>query len=112
MKQFSREWYIEKNKEVVKEAAMLDYRDKIRVWLSLPIDELKSTPLYQMITDKYPGIEHLTLDEARIIKLFEKIFKENSQRALEFSYKLDGSMDETKIRVSHEDLYAAVEDIK
>lgn len=109
----NKEFYRERQKEILKEEAMLRYKDKLKVWLSLSVGELKNTPLYKMIKGQYPDLdENATLDEVRIIKLFDKAFVESSFKALEMTWKLDGSMNDVSVKVNFDDLNKEIGDIE
>lgn len=97
MKIGSHEWYRQKYRDKVRNENKLKYREKLQVYLSLELREIKgiSPELYEDIKKAFPEMdERLTLDEARMNKLFRKIFAESSLKALEMSYKLDGSFNE------------------
>lgn len=105
--------YIARNKQIAEHEAELNYREKIKVWLSLTKGELSNTPLFKMISDQYPDLpDGVELEEVIIIKLFEKILKQDSQRALEHLHKLTGAMDDQSIRVSFTNLYEATKGIE
>lgn len=109
----AKQFYIDRQKEIIKEEAILSYKDKLKAWLSMSIEELKETPLYNILISKYPDIsKDATLAELRIIKLFEKVFVESSQKALELSFKLDGSMDDLRVKISYDDLNEAIKEIE
>lgn len=115
MKYGSSEYYRERYRDVVKEEAKLKYRDKVKVFLSFSLKELKAAkhPLYDVIMKKFPTMdEDATLDEVRIFKLFEKVFNEGSMKALEMTYRLDGSMNDLVNEPDYEELDEALEDIK
>lgn len=115
MRYGSVEWYRQKNKERLRKEAELSYRDKLKVHLNIPLIELKETnpTLYEMVMKKYPLIdERATLDEARMIKLFEKVFVESSMKAIEMLYRLDGSMSDLTNDPNYEEVERATEDIK
>lgn len=115
MKKGSMEWYKAKHRETLRMEAELSYRDKIKVYLNLPLHELKEANpvLYQVVKEKYRTLDdNATLDEARMIKLFEKVFVESSMKALEMLYKLDGSMSDLTNDPDWEEVEAATEGIK
>lgn len=91
----SHEWYVRKYKEQQKLEAELKYRDKLKVFLGLNLGELKEAdhPLYEIIKKEFPTMnDKMSLDEARMTKLLKKVFMESSMKALELTYKLDGSL--------------------
>lgn len=113
MKFGDREWYAEqllKEKEFTK---TVNYKDQLRVLLSLPIKELKGTPLYNKIKSIYKDIdENITVAELRTMKLLEKVFIESSQKSLDLTYKLDGSMADLTVELDFADIDDAIGGIK
>jgi aminoglycoside phosphotransferase family enzyme len=89
------DYMLEKKREIIKQEAQLNYKDKLKVYLNFDIKELKEMnhPIYNIIKRSYPDIdETLKLDDVRITKLFDNMISLGSTKALELSYKLDGSM--------------------
>lgn len=115
MKYGSNEWYRKRYQDVVKEEARLSYRDKVKTYLSFSLEELEKAghPLYEIINRAYPGLDKkATLDEARILKLFDKVFSESSMKALEMLYKLDGSMNNLENEPDYDEIEEATVGIK
>lgn len=113
MKYGDHNYYLDKYKKVAQEQSKLKFKDKLKVWLSLPLVEMKDTSLYKIIKSAYPELaDEATLDEARMTKLFDKIFRESSQKALELSYKLDGSLADMSIDINFDDVDDATEGVK
>lgn len=113
MKYGDHNYYLDKYKKVAQEQSKLRFKDKLKVWLSLPLIEMKDTSLYKIIKAAYPELsDEATLDEARMTKLFDKIFRESSQKALELSYKLDGSLADMSIDINFDDVDEATEGVK
>lgn len=91
----SHEYMVERRKEVIKQEAQMSYRDHLKVYLSFSLKELKQmkSPIYDIVKNAFPSMdENTTLYDARVTKLFDKIFRESSMKALELTFKLDGSM--------------------
>lgn len=115
MKYGSNEWYRKKYQDEVKATANIKYRDKVKVFLGLSLEELEKAghPLYEIIVKQYPNLDKkATLDEARILKLFDKVFSESSMKALEMLYKLDGSMSDLENEPDYDEVEEATEGIK
>jgi len=115
MRYGSHQYYVEKKKALIKEEAKLSYRDKVKVYLSFTLEELEAMdhPLYEIIKKEYPKFpKNATLDEARMTKMFEKIIKEGSNKTLELSYKLDGSMSDLTNEPDFDEIDIATEGIK
>lgn len=111
----SYEWYIQKYKDTRREEAQLRYRDKLKVFLGLNLQELKEAghPIYDIVKKAFPNLDEMaTLDEARIVKLFDKIFNESSLKALELTYRLDGSMSDLENDPDYERVERETVDIK
>jgi len=106
------DYYTKKKKTVLKQEAMLSYKEKIRVWLSLPLSELKNTPLYNAIKNNYDVPDEATLDEVRIIKMFDKALVEGNTKILEMLYKLDGSMSDLTVSIDYGDFDETTEDVR
>lgn len=111
----SHQYNLERKKEVIKAEAMLNHRDKLKIYLSYTIGELKEMnhPLYDIIHKAFPTLhENSTIDDARITKLFDKMFREGSIKTLELSYKLDGSMSDLTNDPDFDEIDSATEGIK
>lgn len=110
----SQEWYRKRYKDLVKEEAKLSNREKFKVSLSLTLKDLKvmKHPLYDVIKQKYPKLADETrISDARDFKLLEKVFTESSMKALEMTYKLDGSLTDIKNEVDYETVEKMTEDV-
>lgn len=106
-------WYKKKYEEIAKAEARLKYKDKLRVFLSFSVKDIKGTPLEQTIRKVFPEVdENATLDELRIMKLFDKVFVESSMKAMELTYKLDGSMNDLAEDPDFDEVDIATEGIK
>lgn len=93
----------------------LKFKDRLRVYMSLSLAELKKHghPLYDVISKKYPNLdESLTVDDARVLKLMEKIFVESSNKSIELSYKLDGSLNDAKVQFDFEEIERLTKGVK
>lgn len=110
----SQEWYRNRYKDLVREEAKLSNREKFKVSLSLTLKDLKvmKHPLYDVIKQKYPKLSDETrISDARDFKLLEKVFTESSMKALEMTYKLDGSLTDIKNEVDYETIEQMTEDV-
>lgn len=106
-------WYRERAAKEVKSNATLSYRDKLKVFLGMSLEELKGSPVYESIKKRFPDLDDsATLDEARIMLLFDKAFVESSQKSLELMYKLDGSMTGIQVDIDFAEIEELTEDIK
>ena len=113
MRYGDQKYYEEKFKKMVDEEKKIKYRDKIRVWLSLTLEDIKETPLGKKIKVLYPEIdEKVTLDELRIMKLFDKVFNESSMKAMELLYKLDGSMKDISVEINFDEIDDNLDGVK
>ena len=115
MRKGSYEWYLEKYKQQIKETARMNYRDKLKVMLSLDLGTVKeiNSTLYGIIKNEFPNLDDKdTLDTARMTKLMKKVFMESSMKALELTYKLDGSLSDLSVEPDYETLERELEDIK
>lgn len=111
----SHQYNLERKKEVIKAEARLNHRDKLKIYLSYTIGELKEMnhPLYDIIHKAFPTLhENATIDDARLTKLFDKMFREGSIKTLELSYKLDGSMSDLTNDPDFDEIDSATEGIK
>ena len=111
----SHEYMIARNKEVIKNEAMLNHKDRLRVYLSFNVSELKEMnhPLYAVIKKAFPDIQDdATLDDVRITKLFENMIALGSSKAIELSYKLDGSMSDLAVEPDYDAISEATEGVK
>lgn len=111
----SAEWYSEKYKRIIKETAKLKYRDKLKVYLSLSLGELREngSPLYDIVKKEFPEMtDDMSLDEARMTKLFKKVFMESSMKALELTYRLDGSLSDITNEPDFDELEEALKEVK
>lgn len=107
-------WYKKKHEELIKAEARIKYKDRLKVFLSLSIDDIpKSSPLGETLRKVFPNADpNTTLDELRVMKLFDKIFVESSMKAMELSYKLDGSMNDLVEDPDFDEIDVATEGIK
>lgn len=115
MKYMSHEYLRERYKAQLKENAELKYKDKVKVFLGFRVKELKEMghPLYKIVKKAFPDLnEEATLDEARITKLFEKVFYESSMKALELTFRLDGSMSDLESEPDYDEIDNATEGVK
>lgn len=115
MKFGSHEWYRQKYKEQQRIEAELRYRDKLKVFLGIRLEELKEAkhPLYAIIKKEFPDLDDMmTIDEARITKLLKKVFTESSMKALELTYKLDGSLTDIVNEPNYDLVERETKDIK
>lgn len=111
----SHSYYVERKKEVIKQEARLSHRDKLKIYLSYTLEELKEMnhPLYDIVHKAFPELhEKATIDDARLTKLFDKMFREGSIKTLELSYKLDGSMSDLVNDPDFDEIDEATEGIK
>ena len=111
----SYEYQVARKKEQVKQNAMLNYKDRLKVYLSFTIGELESAnhPLAKIVLKHYPEISKFaTLDDVRVIKMFDNMLTLSSSKALELSYKLDGSMSDLTNEPDYEIIEAETEGIK
>lgn len=109
------EWLKERKSQVIKQEAMLNYKDKVKIYLSMTIKELKENnhPIYKTINRVYPDIdENLTLDDARLTKLFDSAIGLGSIKALEMLYKLDGSMSDLSSEPDYDHIAKETEGIE
>lgn len=105
----SHKWLVERKKETLRQEAALSYRDKLKVYLTFTLEELKEMkhPLYDIVKKTFPNLpETATLDDARFVKFFDKLFRESSTKVMEMSFKLDGSMSD----LTNDPDYAEVEE--
>lgn len=111
----SHEYMLERKREVIKAEAKMNYKDRLKVYLSFNVKELKEmkSPLYDIIISKFPDIdENATLDDMRIVKLFDNMISLGSSKAIELSYKLDGSMSDLSNEPDYELIEEETEGIK
>ena len=109
------EWLQLRRKEIIKQEAQFNYKDRLKVYLSFSIQELEEMghPLYKVIKKAFPTIDKsLTLDDARLTKLFESAISLGSIKALELTYKLDGSMSDLSNEPDYETISDETEGIK
>jgi hypothetical protein len=106
-------WYKERLNAILKHEAKLSYKDKLKVFLSLTVEELAGTPLEETIRRAFPNVnEKTTLDELRLFKLWDKVLVESSMKAMELTYKLDGSMHDLAPDTDFEEIEIATEGIE
>lgn len=111
----SHEYMMERNREVIRTEAQLNHKDRLRVYLSFKVDELKEMkhPLYGIIKKAFPEIQDdATLDDVRITKLFENMISLGSSKAIELSYKLDGSMSDLAVEPDYDAINDATKGVK
>lgn len=104
-----------KKQEVIKQEALMNYKEQLKVYLSFNLKELKEmgSPLYDIVVKKFPNVdEDFTLNEARFVKLFEKVIMESSMKALELTFKLDGSMSDLTSEPDYESITEATKGVK
>ena len=113
MKFYEREYLLAKMKADAEYSKELNYKDELKVFLSLSIDEVKGTKLHKEILRIYPDIDpSITLRQLRTMKMLEKMFVESSQKAMELSYKLDGSMSDLSVSIDFNEIDEGTEGIK
>lgn len=98
MKFYSYKYQKERAKEALKQQALLNGKDILRIYLSYTLDELKlmKNPLYDKLIKAYPNLpNNMTIMEMRTMELLDKVFIQKSIKAIELTYKLDGSFDDT-----------------
>lgn len=104
-----------KKQEVIKQEAEMNYKDQLKIYLSFNVKELKEmgSPLYDLVIKKFPNAdEDFTLNEARFYKLFEKVISESSMKALELTFKLDGSMSDLTSEPDYDSIAEATKEVK
>ena len=100
----SHEYVSERYKEVMVQEATLSYRNKLRAYLSFSLKELKELnhQLYDIVSKKFPDMpEEYTLDDLRITSLMNNMITLGSMKAVELSYKIDGTMSDTEMPIDH-----------
>ena len=113
MKFYEREYLLAKMKADAEYSKELNYKDELKVFLSLSIAEVKGTKLHKEILRIYPDIDpSITLRQLRTMKMLEKMFVESSQKAMELSYKLDGSMSDLSVSIDFNEIDEGTEGIK
>lgn len=102
-----KDFYIRQKKLLQEQEKDYTYKDELRVWLNQPLSFFKENhhDLYLMIKKKFKNADdNMTLNEVRMTKLFENAFLLNSNKAIELTYKLDGSMNELAKEVDLSDV--------
>lgn len=115
MRYGSHKYMVAKKKEMLKAEAALSYRERLRILLTFSMEELKEMkhPIYDIVMKHFPNLpEQATLDDARFIKFFDKMFRESSTKVLEMSFKLDGSMSDLVNDPNYHEIEEATKGVK
>ena len=111
----SHEYMVKRQTEVLKQEARLSYKNKLKVYLSFSVKELKEMkhPLYDIVIKAFPTIdENATLDDARITRLLDSALRLGSIKAIEMTYKLDGSMSDLAAEPNYDLIEEETEGVK
>lgn len=97
------------------ELSKVSYSARLKVVLGMKIKDLKGTPIYGAIAQAFEGQvdDNMTMDEARIYQLMRSVMQGGSigLRAIELSYKLDGSLNSPEVDVDLDEIDSATEGI-
>lgn len=111
----SHAYNVARKKEVIKQEAQLNYRDKLKVYLSFTIKELEEMnhPIHAIVKKHFPEAQDsMTLDDIRFVKFFDKLLREGSIKMMELSFKLDGSMSELTNEPDYDEIDEATKGVK
>ena len=111
----SHEYMVARKREIAKQEARLNYKDMLKIYLSFSLAELKEIdhPLYEIIKRTFPNLdENATVADARTLKLLDKAIREGSQKSIELTYKLDGSMSDLTVEPNFDELDEVLKGVK
>lgn len=95
--------------------AKMSYNNRLKVWFARPLKDIEGTHLYGVIKEAFEGeIDgNTTLDEVRIQTLLKSMIKGGTAgiKAIELTYKLDGSLGNAEADVDLDEIEENTEGI-
>ena len=103
-------------KEEAQNLAKISYNNRLKVWLSRSLSDIRGTDLYGMIKEAFNGniSDDTTMDEVRIQALLKNMLRGGTSgiKAIELTYKIDGTLNNLEADVDLEEIEESTEGIK